>query len=65
MMLFGFGLRVQNLIWMGIFIFVYAITYHNLPSDSSRQSLVDEELFDRICNYVNSLKNATEKNVTL
>ena len=44
---------------------IYICLCYNLPSDSSRQSLVDEELFDRICNYVNSLKNATEKNVTL
>ena len=40
---------------------IYICLCYNLPSDSSRQSLVDEELFDRICNYVNSLKNATEK----
>ena len=30
---------------------------HNLPSDSSRQSLVDEDIFDIICSYVTSLKN--------
>ena len=25
---------------------------YNLPSDSSRQSLIGEDMFDRVCNYV-------------
>ena len=25
---------------------------YNLPSDSSRQSLIDEDMFDRVCSYV-------------
>ena len=44
---------------------IFICLCYNLPSDSSRQSLVDEELFDRICNYVNSLKMQLKKNVTL
>ena len=30
---------------------------YNLPSDSSRQSLIDEDMFDRVCNYVTFIKN--------
>ena len=30
---------------------------YNLPSDSSRQSLMDEDIFDRICSYITVLKN--------
>ena len=30
---------------------------YNLPSDSSRQNLMDEDIFDRICSYVTFLKN--------
>ena len=30
---------------------------YNLPSDSSRQSLMDENIFDRICSYTTVLKN--------
>ena len=44
---------------------IYICLCYNLPSDSSRQSLVDEELFDRIDNYVNSLKMQLKKIVTL
>lgn len=30
---------------------------YNLPSDSGRQSLVDEDIFDRMCSYIYSVKN--------
>ena len=30
---------------------------YNLPSDSSRQNLMDEDVFDRLCSYVTFLKN--------
>ena len=30
---------------------------YNIPSDSSRQSLMDEDIFDRICRYTTVLKN--------
>ena len=30
---------------------------YNLPSDSSTQNLMDEDVFDRICSYVTFLRN--------
>lgn len=39
---------------------IFVCLCYNLPSDSSRQSIVDEDLFDRICNYVTSTKSNSE-----
>lgn len=33
---------------------------YNLPSDSSRQSLVDEDIFDRMCNFMVKVNNESE-----
>ena len=36
---------------------VFICLCYNLPSDSSRQNLIDEDIFDRMCSYVACLKN--------